>query len=384
MDAVEVGIIGAGIHGVSAAYHFAERGVAALVVDRGGTASGPTGRSSAICRAYYTNRFLAEVAHESLGMFRGFHALTGHDAGFHETGALYLHPKADVPRLGQAATMLNEVGTEVRVLDRKDLAEHLAGVLLDGIEAAAWEPRAGYADPVLTTTGLLERARARRVQVRLHDPVVGLVPRRGGGAVLELRSGERIECARLLIAAGPWSAALARRLGVELPVHVERHVVATFGWGSTPRVGFAVADVAGGFYMRPDGAELFLAGPLHEMPSADPDDFDQNIAAPEVRSLAEGLTARLPALRAAESRGGWASLYDVSPDWQPVIGEIADGVFVDAGTSGHGFKLAPALGRHVAAMVCGEPPMGLREFHPERFAADAPLAAGYGSARILG
>ncbi|HEY6377728.1 MAG TPA: FAD-dependent oxidoreductase [Candidatus Dormibacteraeota bacterium] len=384
MDAVEVGIIGAGIHGASAAYHLAERGVAALVVDRGGTASGPTGRSSAICRAYYTNRFLAEVAHESLEMFRGFHALTGHDAGFHETGALYLHPADDVPRLRDAAAMLNEVGTEVRVLDRGEVAGHLHGIRLDGVEAGAWEPRAGYADPVLTTAGLLERARAQGVRARLHDPIVGVMPRRGGGAVLELRSGEQIDCARLLIAAGPWSAPLARGLGAELPVHVERHVVATFGWASAPSVGFAVSDVAGGYYMRPEGEELFLAGPLHEMPPADPDDFDQNITALEVRSLAEALTARLPALRTAESRGGWASLYDVSPDWQPVIGEIADGVFVDAGTSGHGFKLAPALGRHVAAMVCGEATAGLREFHPDRFAAGAPLAAGYGSARILG
>jgi len=68
-----------------------------------------------------------------------------------------------------------------------------------------------------------------------------------------------------------------------------------------------------------------------------------------------------------------------------VIGEIADGVFVDAGTSGHGFKLAPALGRHVADLVtrAGADP-GLGQFDPGRFAEDRGLAAGYGAARILG
>jgi len=69
----------------------------------------------------------------------------------------------------------------------------------------------------------------------------------------------------------------------------------------------------------------------------------------------------------------------------PVIGEIAPGVFVDAGTSGHGFKLGPALGADVAGLLTGaEVDAGLREFAPERFRAGRPLAAGYGSARILG
>jgi len=69
----------------------------------------------------------------------------------------------------------------------------------------------------------------------------------------------------------------------------------------------------------------------------------------------------------------------------PVIGEIAPGVFVDAGTSGHGFKLAPALGADVAALVMGSGvDDDIRQFSPARFASGGSLPAGYGSARILG
>ena len=75
----------------------------------------------------------------------------------------------------------------------------------------------------------------------------------------------------------------------------------------------------------------------------------------------------------------------MSPDWQPVIGEIAPGVFVDAGTSGHGFKLAPMLGAHVADLVLGQPvDEGLRAFDPSRFERGEALAAGYRENRILG
>ena len=68
-----------------------------------------------------------------------------------------------------------------------------------------------------------------------------------------------------------------------------------------------------------------------------------------------------------------------------MIGEIAPGVFVDAGTSGHGFKLAPALGGHVADLVTGaQVDPGLAAFDPFRFERGAALEAGYRDARILG
>ena len=57
---------------------------------------------------------------------------------------------------------------------------------------------------------------------------------------------------------------------------------------------------------------------------------------------------------------------------------------MDAGTSGHGFKLAPGLGRHIAALVMGDEVPGIEAFHPNRFARAHSLAAGYGDARILG
>jgi sarcosine oxidase, subunit beta len=105
----------------------------------------------------------------------------------------------------------------------------------------------------------------------------------------------------------------------------------------------------------------------------------------ESDALARLVTTRVPRFKEAVSTGGWASLYDVSPDWMPVIGEVAPGVFVDAGTSGHGFKLGPALGADVAALVSGnEVDAAIREFTPARFSAGHALAAGYGSAKILG
>jgi glycine/D-amino acid oxidase-like deaminating enzyme len=255
---------------------------------------------------------------------------------------------------------------------------------LEGVGIGVWEPAAGYADPVLTTQALFARGVELGLKYRLHTGIrrIGAAP--GGGAILTLEDGSVTRCARLLVAAGPWTRALVGQLGIDLPLTVERHGVGAFGWGDAPRLPFAVADLVGDFYGRPDGAELFIAGSLAPGDLVDADDFNEGLTGVETLEFAAGLVNRIPAMARADSRGGWASLYDMSPDTQPVIGEVEDGIFVDAGTSGHGFKLAPALGECIARLLLGEDVPGLADFHPRRFAEQRPLAAGYGRARILG
>ena len=383
---MEVGIIGAGIHGASVAFHLAASGIRSTVFEQAAPAGGPTGRSSAICRAYYTNRYLARIAHSSLEMFRTFGDLTGGgECGFRHTGMLYLHPETDARTLRQAALYMNSIGTRIDVLAPAGVRREFPLIDLDGIGIAAWEPDAGYADPVATTAGLLARACELGAKQRLYTRVIGLEPRRGGGAKLSLDSGDTAECELLLIAAGPWTRRLAAELGADLPLTVERHFVATIRWSQAREMRYAHADIVGGYYCKPEGDDLYCLGPLTPEPEVDPDAPVKGIGLEESDALAVLATRRIPRLKEAESTGGWASLYDVSPDWMPVIGEIAPGVFVDAGTSGHGFKLGPALGADVAALVTGsEVDEGIREFTPNRFTAGRRLAAGYGSARILG
>lgn len=383
MGTSDVVVVGAGVHGASAAYHLAVRGVSALVIDPRGPAGGPTGRSSAICRAYYTNAFLAEVARDGIAMIRHFPERLGREGGFRHTGLLVLHPAEDEPAVREVVPRLNAQGIPIELLAPEEIAARWPAFDLTGVALGAFELDAGYADPVLVTQGLLERARELGAETRFGRRVVALAPD-GSGWSVELDDGGRVPCDRVLLAAGPWTRPLAAMVGADLPLTVERHPVAAFAWGGAGRVP-AHGDLPNGYYFRPEGDELFLVGPLHPEPTADPDDFPETLSQAEATEMAERVVHRVPALARAEVRGGWASLYDVSPDWQPVIGEIAPGVFVDAGSSGHGFKLAPALGRHVAGLVLGEPvDPRLEEFHPRRFAEHRELAAGYGEARILG
>ncbi|HEY7660796.1 MAG TPA: FAD-binding oxidoreductase, partial [Actinomycetota bacterium] len=345
-------------------------------------AGGPTGRSSAICRAYYTNPFLAAVARDSIAMFRTFEEHTGRDAGFRSSPLLMLHPPEDEAMVREVVPRLSAQGIPTDLLTTEQVLAEWPMFDLSDIGIAALEHDAGYADPVLTTSGLLDRARELGAETRIAG--VARIERDGDGWRLSTEDAEAVEAERVLLAVGPWTKPLAAQVGADLPLTVERHIVATFAWGTAPRVP-SHGDLPNGYYFRPEGDELFLMGPLHAEPEADPDAFEERTASRETSELGDRAVRRVPALQHAEARGGWASLYDVSPDWQPVIGEIAEGVFVDAGTSGHGFKLAPALGRHVADLVTGaDVDAGLDQFHPRRFASADALDAGYGKARILG
>jgi sarcosine oxidase, subunit beta len=382
MTTFDVAVIGAGVHGASVAFHLAGRGVRTVVLERSAAAGGPTGRSSAIVRAYYTNAFLASVARDSIGMFRDFEQHTGRSSGFRETGLLVLHPPEDEVTVREVVPRLNDQGIPTDLLEPQQVVAEWPAFDLDGIAIAALERDAGYADPVLTTQGMLERARELGAETR-YGRVTAIEPD-GEAWTLTTGEGTTVTAERVLIAAGPWSQGLAAMVGAELPLTVERHIVATFAWSDDVRVP-AHGDLPNGYYFRPEGDELFLVGPLHPEPTVDPDDFDERVGPDEASHLGARVVKRAPPLLHATSRGGWASLYDVSPDWQPVIGEIVPRVFVDAGTSGHGFKLAPALGAHIADLITDAPvDPGLEQFHPRRFEQETELDAGFGEARILG
>jgi glycine/D-amino acid oxidase-like deaminating enzyme len=377
----DVAVIGAGVHGASAAYHLARRGLQTIVFERGHPADGPTtGRSSAICRAFYTNTFLSRVADDSMRVLADLGKIVGGASGFHRTGALFLHGTGEAADVRATATELRDDGIGVELLSAMELALDHPAVNRDGVAVAVWERGAGYADPVLTTSSYLDAARVLGVVVRVKTEVHSIEP----GAPVAIRIGsETVTADRVLVVAGPWSAALAATFGVALPIHAERHVVASLRCGDAGPT-YVVADTVTGWYGKPELGGLYLVGGLTAEETTDPDTFHDHVSDDELMRYAELLVTRFPSLDNSSLAGGWAGIYDVSDDWQPVIGEVAPNVVVDCGSSGHGFKLAPVLGSYVAALVAGDDVPQLHQFHPDRFARGNSLAAGFGSAHILG
>jgi len=186
-------------------------------------------------------------------------------------------------------------------------------------------------------------------------------------------AGDVIHAPVVVNAAGLWSAAVAALGGVALPIVVGRHPV--FVIERDPAFGPphpVYLDLAGGAYARPETGGLTLTGSLvddetrHPM---DPETLGAEVGLDEAAPVLERVGRALPRLAQARWRGGWAGAFDITPDWMPILDESPlEGFYQAAGMSGHGFKLAPAVGETMAALITGvEPPVSPAPFRLDRF-----------------
>jgi glycine/D-amino acid oxidase-like deaminating enzyme len=179
----------------------------------------------------------------------------------------------------------------------------------------------------------------------------------------------------VVIAAGPWTPRLAFSVGVEVPVRSSRHPVLVYGHPSGRRPEHILFDLNQIMYSRPEGADMTLVGTLdiaHSQDDADPDDFERQPTLDEVGAWGQMLMTRFPEYTDIETRRGWCGIYEYSPDWHHVIDELptARGCWIVCGTSGHGFKLGPAVGDIVSDLALGRPPRyEVADFSLARFAS---------------
>jgi sarcosine oxidase subunit beta len=363
-------VVGGGLEGLSIAYHLVERGCDVTVLERGELCAGGTAKSSGVVRCHYTVASLAAMAWYSVAEHERF----GEAAGFHQVGYLIGVGPENEAALPRNVAMQQELGIDSRTIDHEGVRGLWPAAHLDDFAAFAYEPRSGYGDAYQLGMAYAELARRNGAMIRRHTPVTGLTTTPVG---IELATGERLGADLVVLAAGPWSRELAATVGLELPIQPQREQIVLVRPGRDSLSHCPVfGDLVSLQYIKPEASgELLWGNADHTDPQyADPDHysnaFDSEVAA-------EKMAHRLPHLPDPQITGGYAGIYDVTPDFNPIIDRVDDGLFVAAGFSGHGFKISPAVGRLVADMVVdgapGIPHVYAHDFRLSRFADGAPL-----------
>lgn len=391
-----IAIVGGGVMGLSCALHLAQGGLfrpgEVVLYERSQLGAGSSGRSGAILRCHYADRPVAEMARDSLAWYAAFEKHYGSDIGYTRCGVATIAGAAQADwreRVAANTRMLRSIGVQAELVDGRRLRELVPGCSIEDGALACWEAHGSFVDPRATLNALGAAASARGVELRVLEPAARLWLEGGRLRGLEFGSGKsarRVEAARVLIAAGPWSKALFDAAGIELPLSVvrpEQIFVRMLEPPAGARVPHPVLiDLAAGFYTRCEpGLGRTRASYIdyaRDRAVPDPDHLDEVIDAATVRDVRGLLETRLPAYASSPDAGWQAAWYTLTPDAQPLLGALEEcpGLHVATGFSGHGFKLAPSVGAGLAQLLTDQPCTAFDApfFRPRRFDAQAGAA----------
>lgn len=390
-ETADILIIGGGVIGTSIAYHLAKEGSSRIVLlERQAICNGTTGRSGAIVRQHYSNDFTIRMAKESLTVFQHFNDLVGGDCGFITTGMVVLTDNAGADALRANVKMQQEQGVNTKLIRGDELSDVAPGYSGAGIALACYEADAGVADPMATTTCFAERARELGATIREGVTVTHILKQNGRVTGVRTVEGD-IRAAKVVLAANVWSGRLVQGIGIALPVTPTRHPMLVLrrpndfgGRNGHHAVGL---DLTRQIYVRPDLGGVTLVGSTEDVLTAsDPDHYAQGLSEEEIRHFRAMSGESMPLLARAVPRGGWAGIYDDTPDYHPILDQLAacEGLYCAVGFSGHGFKLSPVVGQWMSELILtGNKPDDMEHFAFDRFAQGKEIRPRYSSG-VLG
>jgi len=383
----DVVVIGAGINGASIAFNLAKRGCRKVVVlEKYIIASGGTGKSAALVRQHYSNEVLVKMVKRCRDIFERFDEIVGGSSGFVKTGYLFFVPEDVVEKFRANIVMQQRLGVFTQNITKEEAKSIAPQMNVEDAAGIAYEPDSGYADPYETTVSYLTRAREFGVVIRQSSPVRSI--RVSGGRIEGVVTDKEEFATRAVVnVTGPWANVVGAMVKIKYPIQVTREqevLLRPRNASDCPKV--TVSDMCNAIYFHPFGNELLVGrGFPKEYEEVDPDSYPERADQGFIEDISERIVRRIPSMEDSMCISGYSGLYDVTPDWHPIIGshhEI-EGFISCVGFSGHGFKLGPVVGEAVAELVLEGKArdVNLDVFAPDRFIAGRQFKGAYGGNR---
>jgi sarcosine oxidase subunit beta len=358
--------------GTSTAYQLARAGIRDLVLlEANELASGSSGKPLGGVRAQFSDPANIQLGARSLRAFRRFDEEFGVDIGYQQVGYLFLiRDPADVSRYQDSIEVQNSLGVDSRMISAAEAAELSPYVDASTVAAAAWSPTDGFVRPAAVVNAYAAAAVALGAEVHTHSPVVGIEQVGDGRVAVRTRDRGGYTTSAVICTCGAWSKQIGAMAGVELPVEpLRRQIVFTEPMDPRPpSVPFTIDYSTTTYFHRNDDGSGLLIGMADSKQRAG---FDTTVTTGWHDDLRAALAMFAPSLAGAGFAWGWAGLYEITPDFNALIGEADTEGFrflYAAGFSGHGFLQGPAVGEAVRDLYLRrKPAVDVSVFDARRF-----------------
>jgi len=355
MTSAEVVIIGGGIVGSSIAYHLAAAGcTAVLVIEREtATGKGSTGKSMGGVRAQFSTPVNIQMSLYSIPFYASFDERLGFPAGYRPQGYLFCATQEKhlaylrANQQKQVALGLKNVS----MVTAEEIRGRFPQLRSDDILGGSFCSTDGFVDPYSAMNGFMSWAADHGAKLWKNAQVTGI--RRDGDGVVGVETTKgSVSTRKVVNAAGPWAAEVAKMAGVDLPVEaLRRMLVPTEPFDQFPHTAPMIIDMSNGFHFRPESLGFLLAwNDPEETPG-----YKTELEPSFIEKILVRAADRVPIFEnlAVNPKRAWAGLYEMTPDHHPILGEApgVTGFFLANGFSGHGVMHAPATGKVLSDLI---------------------------------
>ena len=374
----EVVIIGGGVIGCSIAYHLAKLGITdVLLLERKQLTCGTTWHAAGLMAQLRANRSLTELNKYTTDLLFELERETGQSTGFKQNGTVAVATNKDrMEELSRGASMGRNFGLEVEIVGPADIKKLYPLINVDDLVGGVFLPKDGQANPIDVTLAYAKGARQRGARVVEGVKVLRILVEEGSAVGVETDEGQ-VRASTVVLAGGMWSRALAKAVGVSLPLHAAEHFyIVTEPIPSLPKdlPVLRVQDECA--YYKEDAGKILLGAfePLAkpwgmegiaETFSFDslPYDFDH------FEPILDIAMRRVPVLAETGIKTFFNGPESFTHDGKYLLGETAevDDLFVACGLNSMGIQSSGGVGRVMADWIRDRrPPMDLADVDVRR------------------
>ena len=373
----DVLVIGGGIHGLSTAFHLAQRGVTITVLEADYCGRHASGVNAGGVRTLGRHDAEIPLALSSRALWHQLKHTLGDDGGFVPSGQLKLaESQAELDECRARVQHLQALGfTHETLIDDRQVFEIIPTVARH-VVGGIWVKDDGYAVPYKAVTAF--RLAAERLGVRvLEGTPARRIEQRGSRWQVNTERG-LFSAEHLVITAGAWASELAAQIGETVPAHPEglmlmvTHRVAPF---CGPVLGATGRSLS--FKQFANGT-VVIGGKL--IGSLDFAARHGEVDMARLGTSARTVTDLFPHLKHLGVNRVWAGVEAFTADDLPVIGASrkASNLSYSFGFCGSGFQMGPGTGKRLAQQILGEhSDISLDAFDIGRFAAIAGASAAF-------